>query len=119
MRVLNEVILTAGDASGNLTSDHGLLAHVIGYSIQIVVTGSATGTVKLQGSSDPVPDSQFNVKSFPVQNWTDIANSDQNITGAGSVMYNVDDSFYNWVRVVYTSTSGTGTMTIRFNSKGF
>lgn len=119
MRILNEILLNAGDASGDLTSNHGLLAHVFGYSIQAVITGSAAGTLKLQGSSDPVPDSNFNVVSYPVSNWTDIVNSSEPVTGAGTVIYNVEGVFYNWVRVVYTSSSGTGTMTIRFNSKGF
>jgi len=119
MRILNEILLDEGDASGNLTSRHGLLAHMIGFSIQAVISGTAAGTLKLQGSSDPVPDSQFNVATFPVSNWTDIADSSEPVTGTGTIEYNVRSVFYNWVRVVYTSSSGTGTMTIRFNTKGF
>lgn len=119
MRVLQEILLNAGDASGDLTSEHGLLAHAFGYSIQVVITGSAAGSISLQGSSDPVPNSNFNVRTFPVANWTDIADSLEAVTGAGTVMYNVANASYNWVRVIYTSASGTGTMTIRLNTKGF
>lgn len=119
MRVLNEVLLAAGDASGNLTSEHGLLAHAGGYSIQVVITGTAAGVLKLQGSDDPVPDSDFRVRTYPVVNWTDIDDSSEPVTGAGTVVYNVRGVFYNWVRVVYTAASGTGTMTIRINTKGF
>jgi hypothetical protein len=119
MRLLNEVLLNAGDASVNITSMHGLVAHVFGYNIQIIMTGTAAGSVKLQGSSDPVPDSNFNVANFPVTNWTDIERSTYPINGVGTLDFNVADSYYNWVRVVYTAASGTGTMTIRLNTKGF
>lgn len=119
MRLSNELLLDSGDASGDLTSTQGLVAHVFGYSIQMVITGNIEGTVKLQGSSDPVPDANFKVATFPVANWTDIDCSSKLITGAGTLVYDVADVFYNWVRVVYTATSGTGTLTIRLNTKGF
>jgi hypothetical protein len=119
MRLLNEILLQDGDASVDLTSEHGLLAHVLGYSIQAVITGTANGTIKLQGSNDPVPDANFQVRQYPVVNWEDIADSTQAVTGAGTVFYNVADVFYNWVRVIYTSSSGTGTITIRLNTKGY
>lgn len=120
MRVLNETLLSNGDASGNLTSAQGLLAHVFGFSIQVEITGTAAGTIKLQGSNDPVPDTFGpSPSSYPVVNWSDIADSSQPVTGAGSVFYNFDGCFYNWVRVVYTASSGSGTMTITLNTKGF
>lgn len=119
MRLLNEILLSAGDASGNLTSNHGLLAGALGYSIQAIITGSPVGSLKLQGSNDPVPNSSFLVPTYTVTNWTDIADSTEAVTGAGTIMYNVEGVYYNWVRAVYTSTSGTGTLTIQFNSKGF
>jgi len=119
MRLSNELILNAGDASGDLTSTQGLVAHVFGYSIQIVITGTPEGDIKLQGSSDPVPDASFKVSTFPVANWTDIECSTKTITGAGTLTYDVADVFYNWVRVIYTATSGIGTLTMRLNTKGF
>lgn len=120
MRLSNVVLLNAGDASGNLTSTAGLIAHVFGFNIQIVITGSPVGVLKLQGSSDPVPDAQFPPSgNWVPTNWTDIKDSSVNVTGAGTVDYDVGDAFFNFVRVVYSSSSGTGTMTIRMNAKGF
>ena len=129
MRILNELLLgtksssgvvTGADASVSQTSAHGLLAHMIGFSIQAIITGTAIGSLKLQGSSDPVPDSNFPASgNWNVSNWTDIADSSEPVTGAGTIEYNVKSVYYNWVRVVYTSSSGTGTMVIRFNTKGF
>lgn len=119
MRILNEKLLNAVDASVSQNSAHGLLASAFGYSLQAVITGTATGTLKLQGSNDPVPDASFLVPTFTVSNWTDILDSTQSVTGAGTLLYNVEGVFYNWVRAVYTASSGTGTITIIFNSKGF
>lgn len=119
MRLLNEKLIDDEDASADINSAPGLLASVFGYSIQITIDGTPAGTVKLQGSDDPVPDSQFNVKNYPVSNWTDIKNSSQAVTGAGYVVYNVADVAYNWVRVVYSASSGTGNMTALLNTKGF
>jgi hypothetical protein len=119
MRLLNEVLLNAGDASVNFQTPHGLVAYVFGYNIQLIIAGTPVGVVSLQGSSDPVPEANFKVPSFTVANWTDIAGSSQNVTGAGTLDYNMADSYYNWVRVIYTSTSGTGTITVRLNTKGF
>lgn len=121
MRLLNQVLINAGDASGNLTSPAGLLAHVFGFSIQVTITGTATGTLTLEGSSDPVPDANFpGTPVWTPTHWTLIADSSEPVTGAGSVMYDFNQTpGFNWVRVVYTSASGTGTMTIRLNTKGF
>jgi len=119
MRVIRELLLDGADGSVNQTSLHGLLTHSVGNSIQIEITGTLVGSLKLQGSSDPVPDSNFQAKTMKVDNWTDMLGSTQAITGSGTVMYNISDTFFNWVRVVYTSTSGTGTITAAFNAKGF
>lgn len=119
MRVLHEILLATSDASINETSLPGLLAHAWGYSIQAIFTGSPVGAIKLQGSSDPVPDANFAAANYPVVNWTDIANSSTSVTGSGTVAYDVVKSAYNWVRVVYTASSGTGTITVQYVTKGF
>jgi|WetSurMetagenome_2_1015567.scaffolds.fasta_scaffold566499_1 hypothetical protein len=95
-----------------------------GYSIQVVVTGTPTGTFKLQCSADPVPQGPNSTPFTGVvpTNWTDVGNSSQAVSAAGSVVWNVSDAMYNWVRVVYTDGSGgtsTATFTGRFNAKGY
>lgn len=100
------------------------LYQVYGYSIQIVFTGTPTGSFKLQASDDPVPQAgspSITAQATPT-NWTDIVNSTQAITAAGSIIWTVTDAFYNWVRVVYTDTSGgtsTAIVTVStYNGKG-
>lgn len=81
--------------------------NVWGYSVQIVWTGaSAAGTLKLQASNDITDD------SASVVNWEDIAGSSYTVSGPGSAFYNYDGAFYKWFRVVFTFSSGTGTITV-------
>jgi hypothetical protein len=99
-----------------------------GYSIQIVFTGTPTGSFKLQSSSDPVTKASLNfgangAVTYTPTNWTDIADSTFTVTAAGNVMWNYTGlAGYNYVRVVYTDTSGgTSTAIIvssTFNGKG-
>ena len=80
-----------------------------GYSVIGAWTESLAalvGTVKLQASNDFDPTVQPNVAGT----WTDITGSAVSVSGSGSYGWNVSDVHYAWVRVVWTSTSGQGTM---------
>lgn len=101
------------------TSSAYWLKEVYGVAIQAVFTGSPVGVISLEGSCDAgsqLPNEP--ILGTGVNNWTTIADSPQNVTGAGSVTYNFTGVFYKWIRVVYTATSGTGNMTVTVNSKG-
>lgn len=91
------------------------LTNVFGYAIQGVIVGTPTGTVKLQSSCDVVID------NVVPTNWSDIDDSSQTVSGAGTFEYNVTDVGYTYVRLVYTdgsSGSSTATMSATINSKG-
>ena len=96
------------------------LDQVFGIAIQAVWTGTPNGTVKLQASCDPPSQAQIAGPSYStVTNWTDVANSSYSITGsAGNYMWNVADANYRWIRLTYTNTSGTGSMTAYACVKG-
>lgn len=97
------------------------LANIAQYAIQVVFTGSPAGNFKLQASNDT---GQPNGVTEPIQddqvvNWTDIADSAATVSAAGNVMWNVENVGYNWVRVVWTHTSGGGELTVaRIMAKG-
>jgi hypothetical protein len=125
MRVLNEDLLIIDrapaptDMSIPIIFKPIYLGHVANYSIQIVFTwnlvgGPPTGTFKLQNSSDMGnPNSQGDsAKYVKVQNWTDVSNSTFTVTEAGDVMWEVENSGAEWVRAVWTPTSGNGNVTI-------
>lgn len=119
MRVRNEDLLSVDETSltPDMTSSFNLkaiwLGHISDYSIQLVFTGSPQGNFKLQASNDlgdPAAAGDEN-KYINVTNWTDIADSAQTISAAGDHMWTVEHSGYNWVRVVWTQTGGSGTLT--------
>ena len=122
MRVYNKPVIIPANTIMNTTINSQALEllNMYGYSIQVVFTGTPTGTFKLQASSDPVNGVSSGLNT-PV-NWTDVANSSQSLTAAGNYMWNVFDVMYNWVRLVYQDTSGgtsTAIITVsQFNGKG-
>jgi hypothetical protein len=124
MRVYNtpNIIPAATVLNTTVNSTPMQLYEMYGFSIQVVFTGTPTGTFKLQASDDPVYASNIPAGARVVTNWTDIDGSDQVVTAAGSVMWSATDAMYNFVRVVYTDASaGASTAVIAsctFNGKG-
>jgi len=120
MNVFNDPIVVNAVMNTTITSPAVPLVNTYGYAIQAVYVGVPTGTLKLQASADP-----FNYAS-PVQppvpaHWTDIADSSFAVTGPGVYIWNVTGAFYNYVRLVYTDSSGgtsTAVLNALINAKG-
>lgn len=112
--------------SASINSNGIYLAQTFVYSLQAIWTGaSAAGTVKIQISNDNVIpvgySSMGGVASNPsanVVNWTDYPATSQTVAGAGSFFWNFSDSGYAWVRLVFTRSSGTGSLTVNAWVKG-
>lgn len=117
MRVTNEVIFSNGNMSGSLTSVAYPISSVVGWAAQFVYTGSPNGTLKVQISCDADAPLNSTTASRPT-NWSDLGGSSVTIAAAGDNAYNVDLSYYNWIRFVYTASSGSGTINGRANLKG-
>lgn len=117
MRLNNENLL---DDSGavSLGADATLkpvwLGYVVNSAIQLVFTGSPTGTFKLQGSNDAgsITSAADAQQYSGVTNWTDVADSEFAVSAAGDVMWDMQNIGFAWVRVVYTRSSGTGSITV-------
>lgn len=114
MRVNNENLL---DESGPLDMSVGQnlpavwLGHIMHYSLQVAFSGSPAGTLKLQASNDPGRiNAAESANQAPIIHWTDVADSTVTVAGAGDAMWTVQNSGYNWVRIVWTPTSGTGSL---------
>lgn len=82
-----------------------------------VVQDTITGTLKLQISNNAF---NGNVNNNPDANavWVDYTSSSQAVSGAGSVAWNVADVYFKAVRVVWTRTAGTGTISTILHAKG-
>ena len=128
MRVKNEDLLEIDgtraelDMTSTFNSKPVWLGHICNYSIQLVFTGTPAGSFKLQASNDigdPTAAGEAN-KYASVTTWTDIEGSSEVISAPGNHMWNVENAGYNWVRLVWTLTSSTGTLTTaRAYVKGF
>lgn len=123
MRIMSENIIPGGAVSLAASSNLQALwiGHVAMAGFQFVVTGTPVGTLKLQVSCDEgAVNSQSIVnQTARVTNWTDLAGASVAVSAAGTYVLNIVDPGYHWVRVVYTASSGTGSLTsARINTKG-
>lgn len=114
--------------SGAITSAPVFLGRIDNYCV--VAYGTATGTVKLQGCSDPskIMDDYPDV-SLANKGWFDltfIKDSDgsrvvtQTVTNGSSnpPTYQEVDGGYRWVRAVYSGGSGTLSLVIQMKGNG-
>jgi len=97
--------LNAADASTNQTSAAIDVREDVYISVHNISTGTATGTVKLQGSNDNI------TSGTTPTNWVDIPSASVAITAASQTTIPSQLISYMYVRVVYTFTSLTGTIT--------
>lgn len=123
MRVFNKQVQTNVPLNANINGPAVPLKSIFMYTIAAIITGTPTGTLKLQASNDPeTDDTKPDGTPFPVPtHWVDVADSTFAVSTAGETMWNVRYIGYNYVRVVYTDGSGgtsTATMTVIFNGKG-
>lgn len=103
-RYKNEQFLNAQSLDASFNSDAILFDKCPEISIQLSFSGSSpTGSFKLQASDDITYDASS------VSTWTDISGSSQAITTDGNHQWKLL-ARYKWIRVVYTRTSGTGTV---------
>jgi len=108
---------SSGDvAQTNQYSNPISLRHLSAYSIQVTTTGTPSGTFKLQMSNDnPEYGGKYPLSTMT---WVDIDGSTLTVTAAGNIAWNAQGAGYLWARVVWTKSSGTGTIAGRFNGKG-
>lgn len=78
-----------------------------GFTIAAVISSASSlnGTLKLQAAIDAA--------ATPT-NWFDITAA-TTVTADGVTGWDINSVNYRWVRVVYTRTGGSGTMTTTFN----
>lgn len=103
--IYNYKIITTGNMSGNLVSISQDLSVTNGYGIYAKWTGSPVGTIKLQATLDGI-------------NFIDYPGSATSVNNAGDALWEVSTAFYGRVQVVYTFTSGSGTLNVQILGKG-
>jgi hypothetical protein len=123
MRIHNDDILDklTPSMAASWESSAMWVGHVANMAIQIVFAGggSPVGTFKLQASCDPGKPNKEADQGDSVVNWDDITSQSQAVSDDGSVLFNVVDPGFQWIRIVWTNTSGTATISsARLNTKG-
>jgi hypothetical protein len=125
MRIFNTKALSEEAMTGTsvVQSDAIWLGHIAQWSVQLDWTrtsGSLTGVWKVQASNAPVDYNLEGIQPAAGAIWTDLSGATGNVTNAasGNALYNAADSGYQWIRVVYTNTTGVGVLNARVNGKG-
>ena len=89
------------------------------WAIQASWIGTPTGTLKIQTSNDNVAVGPDNNPGVNVINWTDISGSSQSLTGSpGTYIWREGPIADRWVQVVWTYSSGSGTLLVNYSGKG-
>lgn len=112
MRQLNEIALSSADLSSANGAAIGS-ANLFSLSVQVIASGTApVGALKVQISNDAP-----NTVGGPT-NWTDISGATVSVTGVGSFLIPKTEICYQWIRLVWTKTSGTGVVTAKLQALG-
>jgi hypothetical protein len=105
--VYNPLIVN-GDMSSNINSVAVSVAGWNGFAVQSVYTGVPVGQLSVQLSCDLTND------AGSVTNWDEIGDV-KAIVGAGSHTFVIREVKWKWFRLVYSSTSGSGTINSGIN----
>ena len=113
MRIINQAEIDGANAASNITSDGFDASSVYNMSAQVISGATQLGTFKLQYSNDPVQSLSF------VTHWSDITGKTVAVSGAGTGSIEKFDVCYQWIRAVYTATSGTGVLSCNIKTNGY
>lgn len=115
VNVVEQQIITDGSMTGDITSSEISVTHsprakaIFEYCVQAVWSAGSSplGTLKLQASIDN-------------SNYVDISGTTVGVSGnTGSVIWNITNHSYKYLRLIYTRSSGSGTLNAYFNGKSF
>lgn len=91
-------LISAANAGANYTSTQLDLGDIFNLSIQVTFSSNTlNGSLNLEGSNDN-------------SSYTTITGSTQAITSGASHMWGITNATYRYIRVVWTQSSGTGTL---------
>lgn len=106
-------VISNGDMSqSSLTSSYTNIQGLDNVGYQVVFTGAPTGTFSVQISMDYQPGTSPNAEPVNAGNWVSLPLSPAIIaSGSGDVAYiDLNQMSAPWIRLVYTRTSGSGTL---------
>ena len=130
MSKFNCAVITDGYMFNNITSEPIRVNSFPTFAIQYWISSStpnATGSIKLQASCEwdnhnaaIMQLSGASILDNYIKNWVDITSPAAIAITSGSPavgMFNLTGAGYSWIRVVYTATTGSGTLQVRLQGK--
>lgn len=105
--------------AADLASDPVLMKQEYMCAIHAVWTGTPAGNFTIETTCDVGVIDPQNGAVTGLTNWTTYPDSTQAAGGGGGTfIWHINVLPDPWVRLKYTSSSGTGTLNVRFNAKG-
>jgi hypothetical protein len=113
--------------SASVISAPFFLGQSRGYSLQINITGTCGGSIKLQASDDDVANRGAFQPDQHITTWNDIGSpkltdgtfqTSQTFSNATTLIFQDPNCFYRWMRMVVTVSSGTAVITAKCQFKG-
>lgn len=106
-------IITAGDMSADVTSSVVEIKGINDLAVQLIFTGSPTGTFYIQSSVD------YGINGASAT-WAAVTTSPATISASGSGsnhLISLEGYSFPWVRVFYDFSSGTGSLDAYISGK--
>lgn len=113
-----QLIISAGDMSGDLTSEVVPIQWLDNVSIQLNFTGTPTGAFEVQGSLDYSVDPLSGTVKNP-GNWIALTLSPAPVASgsADQILLDLYGLTFPFIRVFYDSTSGSGSLDAYLSGK--
>lgn len=108
-------LVVAQSMAGDVTSDPTNIQYTDNCCIQANFTGTPTGVFAVQGSVDHA-EYALTHEVLVTGNWVTITTGSAS-GSAGLVLFDLNQLSFPWVRLIYTRTSGTGTLDAYIGSK--
>ena len=109
-------IITAGDMSADITGPATNISYLDNVAIQLNFTGTPTGTFSIQGSLDH---KEYNGQIVNAGNFVPLTFSSTLAASgaAGQILLDLNQLSFPYIRIVYTRTSGSGSLDAYISAK--
>ena len=103
--------IVAASMGADITSNPTNIQYTDNAAVQLNFTGTGVGVFSVEGSVDHAVNSMTNLQTV-VGNWIPVTLDPVPVASGvdGQILIDMKELSFPWIRVVYTRTSGTGTL---------